>query len=256
MKSNRIMWLLVMLVVLATIVITTGAFDSRRQVGSGEQPQPTPDNGYKDMSRYAVVDYNEELSKDANELQKRKRANARYDGQEWVLKNPHPDDGGVGRVDETIPPEIIPVKESNLIVVGEITEANAHMSNDKQAVYSEFTIRVEEVFKNDFEKTVALGISIVADRMGGFVLYPNGQKIIYELSDKALPLPGNRYVFFLTSDKQSPNYAVLTLYELKNDGVVRLDYGRNFDEFKDSSKRTFLDAIRKKISLASQQSPK
>jgi hypothetical protein len=80
--------------------------------------------------------------------------------------------------------------------------------------------------------------------MGGFVLYPNGQKLIYELSDKALPLPGNRYVFFLTSDKQSPNYAILSLYELKSDGVVRLDYGRNFDEFKDASRRTFIDAIR------------
>ncbi|HEV7644183.1 MAG TPA: hypothetical protein VGO50_09605 [Pyrinomonadaceae bacterium] len=106
-----------LLVVLTTIVITSGAFKRPAQVKMDIQTQPTPDNGgYKDMSRYAVVDYNEELPKDTGELQKRKLANKRYDGQDWVVKKPHPNDGGVGRYDETTPPEIIPANESSLII--------------------------------------------------------------------------------------------------------------------------------------------
>lgn len=100
-------------------------------------------------------------------------------------------------------------------------------------------------------KNVALGESITADREGGFVRYPNGQKIIYEVSNRFLPLVWNEYVFFLTSDKQSPNYAILSLYELKGDNIIRLNYGRNFDEFKNATKATFIEAIRKKISQLS-----
>ena len=71
--------------------------------------------------------------------------------------------------------------------------------------------------------------------------------MIYEVSNRKLPVAGNEYAFFLTCDKQSPNYKILTLYELKGDSIVRLDYGRNFDEFKNAGKAEFIEAIRNKI---------
>ncbi len=259
MKSSRMMWVLVTLIVLTTMAIIFGTQDGRSQknIQSQVQAEETPGygydaNGYKDMSRYAIADYDEPESSDAIERQKRKLANKRYDSQDWVLKNPHPDTGGVGRDDEITPPEIIPHAESDLIVIGVITGVSAHMSNDKKGVYSEYTIRIDKILKNDASKKVGEVESIIADRMGGFVRYPNGRKVIYELSDKALPFVGSQYVFFLTNDGESPNYKILTLYELKGDSIVRLDIGRNFDEFRNATKSTFIEAINNKILQLSQ----
>jgi hypothetical protein len=242
------MWVLVLLVVLTTIVITSGAFKRSAQVKMDIQAQPTPETGgFRDITKYAVVDYNESLPTNKTELEKRKLANKRYDGQDWVSGTPHPNTGGVGRYDETTPPEIIPANESNLIIVGEVIEINAHMSNDKRGVYSEFAVQVKEILKNDAAKNVEQGGVVFADRAGGFVRYSNGQRIIYESAQRPLPFISEEYVLFLTSD-ESPNYAILMVYELKGNRIIQLDEGRKFDEFKDATKSAFLDAIRKKIS--------
>jgi hypothetical protein len=249
MKSNRIMWLVVMLVVFVTMSITFGTRDSRSQEKTVNPVQATPDNGgYEDLSKYAVVNYYESEPETFDARQNRKRANERYDDLRWVIKNPHPNTDGVGLDDELAPPEIIPVAKSDLIMIGEIKAANAHMSNDRRGVYSEFTIQVQDILKNDAVKKVEDGKSVIADREGGAVLYPNGQKVIYQVSNRKLPSTGNEYIFFLTSDKQSPNYKILTLYQLNGDEILRLDYGRNFDEFKNAGKTIFIESIRNKIS--------
>src|ERR1044072_2583016 len=42
----------------------------------------------------------------------------------------------------------IPSVRSDAIVIGKVIEAQAHLSNDKTGIYSEFTIEVTEVIKN------------------------------------------------------------------------------------------------------------
>lgn len=252
MKKNRMMWVLVTLSLFTTITITLNTSSSNSQQESESFPENTPAygqdaNGYKDLSRYAIADIDAPEPSDETERNKRKLANKRYDGQDWVLKNPHPGTDGVGRDDEVAPPEIIPSDESNLIVVGTITSVTAHMSNDKKAVYSEFAIRIDKIIKNDISDKHELGESVAADRMGGFVQYPNGRKVMYELSDKVLPYKGSQYIFFLTKTDQSPNYKILTLYEFKDNKIVRLDTGRRFDEFEKASKQTFIEAIQNKV---------
>jgi hypothetical protein len=260
MKSNRMIWVVATLVVSATMAITFGTRDSRSQEKNQGQVQSTPENnGYKDRSRFAVVDYDEPLPTDVKECQKRKLANGRYDGMGWVFKKPYPDDSGSGLEDEKDPPSLVPVTESDFIVVGQITESHAHLSNDKLGVYTEFSIQVKRILKEDAAKKIVLDESITADREGGYVRYPNGQKIFYENSNRSLPQLGKEYVFFLTSDKQSPSYNILTLYELKESGITRLDYVQNIDDFKDryknATKATFIEAIRNK-SLQLSQPPK
>jgi hypothetical protein len=249
------MWMLVVLIVSATMAIAFGTFDRRNnQEIAGMQMQfaPTPENnGYKDRSRYAVADYDESMPTDEKTLKNRKLANGRYDGMGWVFKKPYSDDSGVGLEDEKEPPPLIPATESDLVTVGEITESHAHMSNDKLGVYTEFAIQIKQILKEDTAKKIVLDESITADREGGYVRYPSGQKIFHENSNRFLPQVGNEYVFFLTSNKQSPNYDILTLYELKGNGITRLDYAQNIDDFKDlyknATKSTFVEAIRNKI---------
>jgi hypothetical protein len=253
MKNNRITWGIVALVVLITIAVSIGTLDSHSQSSSAtESPTPTPDNnGSEVLSKYAVVDYDAPAPTNVTEREERKLKNKRYDNQDWVLKNPHPDDGGVGRFDEKTPVPLFPVDESDLVIVGKISNVAAYLSNDKSGVYSEFTIRADQILKNDASKKVKQGNSVVADREGGCVRYPNGQKVFYENSTKELPQVGREYVFFLTSDKKNPNYEILTLYELNGTSVIQLDYGYNFDDYRNVSKQNFIETIRKKISEAS-----
>jgi len=252
MKRNRVMWGLVSLVVLTTLTISFGRLDSRSKEKYKNQPHPTstPDKGgFEDLSKYAIAEYNAPEPENAQERDKRRLVSQRYDKQDWVRINLHPDTGGVGRYDEDEkpPPEIIPNAESDLIFIGRIVDVKAYLSNDKEGVYSEFTIRAEQILKNDASKKVEQGGTITTDRAGGFVSYPNGQKVLYRHNELGLPFVGNEYLMFLTNDKKSPNYSILTLYELKDGAVIQLDSKRRFDDFKNISRLRFLDVVKNKI---------
>lgn len=253
MKNNRIIWGLVALVVLTTITVSSGTMDSYSQQNSANSSAtPTPNNdGSEEWLKYAIVDYSAPLPENAVEREERKLKNKRYDNQDWVFKNPHPNTGGVGLFDEKTPVPLFPVDESALVIVGKISNAAAYLSNDKGGVYSEFTIRADQILKNDASKKVKQGNSVIADRAGGDVRYPNGQKVFYENSTKELPQVGREYIFFLASDKKNPNYEILTLFELKDSRVIRLNYEHNFDDFENISKQNFIETVRKKISEAS-----
>lgn len=239
------MWAFVAIIVAMTIVISFGTDKGHSQQGNKNKNE---EGFIDDLSKYAVVDYNAPEPADEKEREIRKLKNNRYDDQSWVIKNPHPDDSGVGRYDETEPPSLIPVNERSLVIVGKITGVKAYLSNDKQGVYSEFTIKINSILKDDTDNKTEVAKSVIADREGGFVRYPNGQKVLYMNSERALPAVGNEYVFFLTQDKVSPNYKILTLYKLENSGITQLDYASNdFDDFKKMSKQKFTEFITNKI---------
>lgn len=252
MKSNRVMWGMVALIVLMTLAVSFGTINSHsQQDGSKKQDK----SGFDDLSKYAVVKYDAPESKDATEREQRKLKNQRYDDQHWVVKSPHPETSGVGRIDDTPPPPMIPVAESDLIIIGQIADAKAHLSNDKRGIYTEFVIRIDEILKSDSSfAELARGDSITADRAGGFIQYPNGQRVLYKLSDYDLPRVGDNYVLFLRNGKgKGSNYEILTGHELKNDIFVPLDTNRRSDDFKENNKLNFIRAIRNKIADSSGQ---
>ena len=248
MKRNRIMWGFVVLVVLTTIAVSLGTLKSRSQ----QKPQPTPtqanNGGYYDLTKYAIVDYDAPEPAGVKEREERRLKSQRYDGQHWVMSNPHPDDGGVSRYDEDIPPLMIPAAESDLIIIGEIVGATAFLSNDKKSVYTEFNVCIEEILKEDALNKIIKGTCITADREGGYVRYGNGQKIIYRISGRDLPGAGRKYVFFLTNDKKSPNYAILTGYDVTENTFIPIDRDNRPGDFTGTDMSGFVEAIRGKIS--------
>lgn len=249
MKNNKIIWGFVALVVLITIAISIGTMTSHSQKDTSKEQDSS---GVKDLTKYPVIDYAASLPLDAVEREERIRKNKRYDNQDWVMKNPHPRDSGVGLIDEIPPPPVIPTSESNLIIVGEITTANAYLSNDKKGIYSEYVVRVKDVLKEDASNKIESGDSIVIDRRGGCIRYPNGQKVYYLASGEDLPSVGSRYVLFLTTDKQSPNYKILTGYEIKDSKIAPLDDAPPFRNLPETREMNFIKTIRDKISSASQ----
>ena len=114
----------------------------------------------------------------------------------------------------------LPVAQSDIVIIGEITDAQAHLSNDKTNVFSEFTLKVEETLKQS-QRSIAIGDSIITVRCGGGVKFPSGKTQYYRLAHQGLPSIGSRYVLFLTDNNK--RLSILTGYELTEDRVIPLD---------------------------------
>ncbi len=142
-----------------------------------------------------------------------------------------------------------PIEKSQIVVIGEIEDARAYLSSDKTGVYSEFTIRVDEVLKDDSKLRVTAGSSIVADRLGGRVKYPSGHVTLSFVNNLGMPIPNQRYVLFLTRDEQQINFEILTGYQLKGDRVGLLDSPPRhpITAYKNADVQTLLNELRAAI---------
>lgn len=246
MKSNRIIWGIVLLVVLTTIVVSFGTLDSHSQQKSinQSQPTPTPDSGFGDLTKYAVVDYYAPETGTAAEREERRVKNKRYDVSIPVVKEPHQETVAISISDlEPLSPAI-PIAESRLIVVGQILNSTAFLSNEKKGIYSEYCLQIQRILKEDRRKKIQTDEYITIDRAGGIVRYPSGQKILYSVDWQRLPEPNGRYLFFLINDDdQNPNYKILTAYQLKNDKVMALDNHPDFREYNGKGETDFIKLV-------------
>ena len=136
----------------------------------------------------------------------------------------------------------LPVIQSDLILTGVVGSAEAHLSESKQNVFSEFTVAVDGVLKAS-KHEVTSGSVLTIDRIGGFVKYPNGQKVLFRFSGAYMPKTGARYLFFLNS-KNKQDYNILTAYELTATGIVPLDMGSQFLVLEGISETEILQRVR------------
>ena len=141
----------------------------------------------------------------------------------------------------------LPVEESDLVVTGLAVGVTAHLSNDKTGIYSEYTIRVEQVLKNGLSRNLTSASTITIDRAGGAVLYPDGHRLAYFIAERKLPVVGAMYALFLRDDKRSKNLEVVTLYELKANNIVPLDSGVSFEDVKTMTKASFMKTLQEKL---------
>lgn len=224
MNGRRFTWTLVALFVITTIAVTLGTSDGQSQQKGQPEPTPAPGSLFGDLSKYPVARLDEPEPTNAADLEVRRIKNKRYNGGLIVAKNPHPDDAASIFSDaEPVPPQT-PIAESNLIVIGEIQDLRGLLSNEQKTVYSEYSVVVRSILKEDPKKKLQVGEIICADRSGGVVLYPNGQRILYLNDWQDLPELRNKYLLFLNKDDdKNPNYKIITGYQLKNDLVTALD---------------------------------
>lgn len=122
----------------------------------------------------------------------------------------------------------LPVGRSSSIVVGNITKATAHLSDDNTTIYSEFVIDVSAVVKNDTRMPIKVGESFTVSREGGGVRMPSGKLIVSWVNRQNMPRVGRKYLLFLThefpagGDAGTDSY-ILTGYELRNGKTTPLD---------------------------------
>lgn len=200
---------------------------------------------YDREDRYPVVESEEVEPSDPVKQGKLKRQKQRYD-KDSPFSHPGPKDVEVAFLPEwQFDFPALPVAKSDVIVVGEVLNAEAHRSENKLNVFSNFGVKVDEVLKG---RNLTAGIVINVQRIGGFVNYPNGKKVLFRLVGNGMPAVGARYVFFLTTLDE--DYRIVTGYELGAEGVMPLDNSRQFQTHQGQNEADFLKALRDAISQA------
>jgi hypothetical protein len=241
MRRHRILGIASLLPLLAitAIIIIPGR--------SQEQKPRIKTHGRKfDENRFPIADYTASDPSDPKERLKRQEKGKKYDKSAWrIYPETTSNMARVDYVDPNLP--ALPLTESSAVIVGQITDAKAYLSNDKTGVYSSFTVQVNEVLKNSTTVPLSTASSIEVERDGGRVRFPGGRILIYTINSQDMPVVGLRYVLFLTNPHGQSDFEILTAYELREGKVYPLDDLPNLYRYENADELNFLSELRNRI---------
>ena len=121
----------------------------------------------------------------------------------------------------------LPIDQSDVVILGVVTGREAHLSEDKTGIYSEFTVLVSEVLK-DPAKTIISGTPISVNRPGGSVRFKSGKIQNYQIAHQGMPEVNAQYLLFLRKTSDG-DLLILTGFKLVNGQVTTLDGNKNND---------------------------
>jgi len=200
-------------------LILISLFTSSGRITAGTPPKRGGQSIEALKTRFPKVDFDAPEPQDPNEKASRRSKGKHFDNRGGVDEKPnHLSAGLINHWDMNLPP--LPVKESTAVVIAETLNRGAFLSNDKMAVYTELAVKVEEVLKgSDLRK----GQRIDINRLGGVVRYNTGEESLFFIAGQNMPDVGKRYLFFLKALADSPDFEIVTGYELSLRGVQALD---------------------------------
>jgi hypothetical protein len=238
------------LLVLSTVLLLSSVTPIASLHGQGQKNSGSVVRGWDDESYGPIVDYSAPEPSDPKERSKRQYESRRFNGRH--LKED-------SRVEESLLVDewlyrlpAFPVTLSDAVLIAEVTDARAYMSEDKAGVYTEFTLRVAEVLK-DNQASFSAGSLLVTKREGGRIRFPSGHVLRYGLEYQGMPRAGRRYVFFIRRNEADENPYILTGYELRAGHVFPLDgvhqhrdAGKltQFTAYENADESAFLNAVR------------
>lgn len=251
------------LVLLLTLILSSGvvAWQARGRVQPRAAEGPAREEKLKErLNRLPITDYDTDLPSDPQERARRLAKGKSYDdpyGQKIDPSSKVVHIASRNQDWELGLESALPTAQSSAIIVGEVVGSTAHLSEGKTNVYSEFTVRVEEVIKNDGAEPITVGDSILTERPGGRIRTPSGHVQSYTISGQGTPEAGRRYVLFLGYNPREAlrrnlkgprgmSRHILTAFELRAGRVLPLDNagGRNFQQYAGLEESTFLHRLR------------
>lgn len=255
MKLDQSVTLTLIVLLSITIVSSVATLYAQKQSGNPTLSQnSTSQHERKKLeqdARFPLIEFEALESSDIEQRARRKSKSRRYNNSSLVSKEAPgyiTETAFDSRWHEKIP--ALPITESDTIVIGNVLSAEAHLSEDKTGVYSEFNLQIDEVVKSN--GGLASGNAISIDRTGGLIRYPNRHKILYRIIGMNMPAPNKRYLVFLNSTEQSENYRILTAYELTENGVSALDTPKQFAVYNGMSEPAFLEIVRASVAQSLQ----
>lgn len=135
----------------------------------------------------------------------------------------------------------LPVAQSDAVLIGEVINAEAYLSDDKSGVYSEFSIRADKVLMENDEAKIIPGRVIVSERVGGRVRFPSGVVELSNIAGQGMPRAGRRYVLFLKRTGEEQTYRIVTGYEVWEGRILPSDKRGSTDSQFDIHKNTGQD---------------
>lgn len=255
MQNRKILIIVVSLifatVLSAFIILKPQAQNRNQQQQIDKKLRKTKDQELDDEAT-PKVQY-KDLKDKHTENNARAKKNKRLNNFRWVQPPEIAD--RLGEVIMHIEIEIpdVPVKESNIILQGTVIDSQAFLSEDNSGVYSEFSINIEGVFKNN--TNLNINDLIVGQRGGGVIIYPSGKAVRYKIAGDGSPSRNSKYIFFLKKLDEDI-YSILTAYEIQGDKVMPLDGGRLsfsgfggsvFDKHANESLQSFIEQLQEKI---------
>lgn len=194
---------------------------------------------------FPSVDYDEADDPDPAKRAKRAKKNSKHDGKHLVQADPPKSSGGSTLItDWEVGLDSIPAPQSKVVVVGEVLDAQAHMSNDRGRVYTEFTLRVLDVLKNESSCQVSAGGVLVVERVGGIVRHAPDNSQVYRIEGQGFPRSGRRYVLFLNYTGPEDNLPIVAGFELREGKVFMLDGAQQFRRYAGMNEAEFLKLVR------------
>lgn len=248
MKHNTKTLLLFFVIVAIAAATTIATIRGQNQTSPTGNQQP---KNALDESQWPIADYNAPEPHDPRDRALRKLRSKRYDGGGFVQESASEEET---TVINGIEYPALPVADSDVVVLGEVLAGQAHLSNDKRAVYSEFAVRIDEVLQNKCAP-LAPGNSITAERAGGRVRFPSSRIKKYRAEGQGMPRVGRQYVLFLKYNADRENYGIVTAYELRGEKVFPVDGSGadtssrkwSFDIYRGALKERFLNDVREAI---------
>ena len=180
-----------------------------------------------DFNRFPITDLAAPLPSDESAKAIRFRKSKKYNDKS--LSQISEDSNATFVVNEALSTlSALPVDKSSVVLVGEIIDSKAYLSEDKTAVYSEFEVRIQAVLKNNSNQNLKAGESVAVERFGGRVRLPSGKLFIAAVDNQDMPRARGKYVLFLINDfiggkHSDDDFNILMGYELKGGKVFPLD---------------------------------
>jgi hypothetical protein len=225
MKSYR------SLILVLLVLATAAALSTMRGQSQNSSTKPNQDNLKKAAEDfYPITDYDAPEPADPQKRALRQIRARRYnmraqkgvDPKRFMITEER--ESSFGLPPSHAPNEpALPAAESDAIVIGRVTQAEAYLTEDKTYVHSEFTTRVDDVLKNTTDVPLVADDSLDAIRSGGGVRFPSGKLIRYGIEGRPHPRIGQQYLFFLKYDSEQQAFVIVTAYELRAGQVFPLD---------------------------------
>jgi len=199
-----------------------------------------------DESRYPIADYISAESTDPHEQLKRRSRAEKHNKSRWQVNPNGLSDTTVivDNTDQTLPS--LPFEQSPIVLIGQITDSKAYLSQDKSGIYSSFTVQVNELLKNSSKASLSSDSRIEVEREGGRVRFPSGRLHLYITDGLEMPQVSLRYVLFLSDAPGDDVFGIVSAYELKDGSVYALDNLKNQKVFDGADELTFLKNLRSK----------
>ncbi len=143
------------------------------------------------------------------------------------------------------------VADSDTIILGSVTKVQPYFSEDGTSLYTEYTLSVEQVFKDSANLALKAGAAVAIFRMGGALRLASGRVVRLDVHGLGYaPDEGHRYVCFLHYDARGYWLSIVKLWEIRDSGAAPLDpfdqglanAGRS--QYTGMSEGDFLNAVR------------